>query len=142
MHPLYPPPPPEFMYSPGHEDFGQVSLFDFTLMMLYYIGPQSAMFVDYGNYCGYNGDSGYDKPAIDDCDQCCLIHDQCYGKAKAIDGGSCNPYTNPYVFFGTCRNKEGSCARFACECDQAIALCLKKALEQTPRCGAPKSRLF
>ncbi|XP_071953128.1 acidic phospholipase A2 DE-III-like [Antedon mediterranea] len=98
----------------------------------------------YGCYCGYGGTG---KP-IDDTDQCCLEHDNCYG--DVMKSGMC-PYED-YVYIVlykyrifNCKtpssqilcagvNEYGKndcpypdCAAAMCQCDKAGAECFARA---------------
>ncbi|KAG6936462.1 Phospholipase A2 Group IID-like [Chelydra serpentina] len=82
-------------------------------------------YYNYGCHCGAGG-KGMPK---DDTDQCCHLHDCCYGRLK--DHG-CNAKLNMYSYFYLSEKiycDLGSwCARESCRCDSHFVLCLKKHL--------------
>eukprot|EP00058_Branchiostoma_floridae_P023315 XP_002608805.1 hypothetical protein BRAFLDRAFT_125604 [Branchiostoma floridae] len=101
-----------------------------TMMMLSCITEKSSFdYSDYGCYCGPGGQG---KP-VDILDQCCKVHDECYGTAEK----NCFPlfeYIGVYEY--ECKDRKISCAiedktklscrEFLCECDRKVNLCLTK----------------
>ncbi|XP_066302043.1 acidic phospholipase A2-like [Branchiostoma lanceolatum] len=101
-----------------------------TMIMLSCITDKSSFdYSDYGCYCGPGGEG---KP-VDILDQCCKVHDECYGTAE----------NNCFKFFEylgiydyKCENgkiscdiedrTKMSCREFLCECDRKVAECLTK----------------
>jgi len=105
----------------------------------------------YGNYCGLGG-SGTPINAVDNC---CKVHDECYGKASE-DMSGCSWFqrtwkTHPISwtykwksdagkltctgdFFGReCSQKNANtCECGACVCDQVFAECMNREFEKTP----------
>ncbi|XP_020709532.2 uncharacterized protein LOC105688556 [Athalia rosae] len=85
----------------------------------------------YGCYCGFLG-SGY---TIDGIDRCCKMHDWCY---EASDCPMFMEYFVPYYwkcyrgYKPICAVQHGdwggsgSCAQRLCECDRALAECLRR----------------
>lgn len=92
---------------------------DFYKKFKYSIGCLE--FADYGCYCG---PGGWGSPA-DSADACCMRHDKCYDQAKDLFT-HCYPYVEYYNHKnGTCFDEQKSCRRFVCDCDQALARCLR-----------------
>ncbi|XP_044514773.1 phospholipase A2 [Gracilinanus agilis] len=96
--------------------------------------PESDPLKDYNNYGCYCGLGGYGTP-VDEFDQCCQVHDNCYSQAKKLS--SCkflldNPYTKHYSYSCsgneiTCSSKNNECKAFICNCDRTAANCFSKA---------------
>jgi len=88
-------------------------------------------YMDYGCYCGYDG-KGY---PIDQTDNCCLFHDQCWNKAEADFGITQNTipvsYSAEYSYMilngqVQCQN-EKSFERALCECDKFVSICFRQS---------------
>ncbi|XP_015117128.1 basic phospholipase A2 PA-12A [Diachasma alloeum] len=85
----------------------------------------------YGCYCGFLG-SGY---PVDGIDRCCWMHDRCY------DATGCPTFSEYFIpYYWKCYRGHlpicailhgswggsGSCAQRLCECDRALAKCLRR----------------
>ncbi|GJQ86286.1 hypothetical protein Trydic_g8982 [Trypoxylus dichotomus] len=79
----------------------------------------------YGCYCGFLG-SG---TPVDGIDSCCKEHDWCYGAANCLGLSTyfVHYYWKCYEGIPYCTfNRENSCAQKLCECDIALASCLRQ----------------
>uniref|UniRef100_A0A671U5V6 Phospholipase A2 n=1 Tax=Sparus aurata TaxID=8175 RepID=A0A671U5V6_SPAAU len=85
---------------------------------------------NYGCYCGFGGQG----TPVDEVDQCCKVHDDCYG-AQISDPRCRGFFSLPYFVYYrytcspgrvTCSGTNGYCQRTACECDRAAALCFAR----------------
>ncbi|XP_008263997.3 putative inactive group IIC secretory phospholipase A2 [Oryctolagus cuniculus] len=134
--------------APAHSSFWQFQ------RMVKRITGRSAFFsyYGYGCYCGLGGKG----TPVDDTDRCCLAHDCCYEKLKAL---GCQPVLSGYQFHVVngsvvCRCTLGPgasclCGLKACECDKRSVYCFreslptyektfKQAFSSRPQCGRPK----
>ncbi|NXG72450.1 PA2GD phospholipase, partial [Baryphthengus martii] len=105
--------------SPAHG-----SLWDLQKMITKVTGKSALLYYSsYGCYCGWGG-KGQPKDASD---RCCQLHDSCY---NSLLNYHCNAKVKGYRYGwhgGSPSCREGSwCARFSCECDRSLALCLKR----------------
>ena len=86
-------------------------------------------YADYGCYCGKGG-SG---TALDETDNCCRIHDSCYGDSKQLAGFLDLTYTTLYNYTCEKQKQKVSCdeknnndfQQFVCECDRVASECFK-----------------
>lgn len=60
-------------------------------------GVDCLKYNDYGCWCGFGGNG---KP-VDGVDECCKLHDECYGRIQP----KCNPYLTSY------NTKNGKCGK-------------------------------
>ncbi|GAB6023528.1 hypothetical protein CHUAL_008302 [Chamberlinius hualienensis] len=79
----------------------------------------------YGNYCGFGGAG---QP-VDDTDNCCKMHDDCYDTLLQQSG--CVPYFIGYKvnydgFNITCVENGDYCSSGACTCDSEAANCFSR----------------
>lgn len=93
-------------------------------------GCDPLIYKGYGCYCGFGG---HGVPT-DGIDQCCRLHDKCYGQSNCI---SYLEYFVPYVWKcyrgkPLCAIDHGewggpdSCAARLCQCDQRLSRCLRR----------------
>ncbi|XP_070543250.1 basic phospholipase A2 caudoxin-like [Ptychodera flava] len=95
----------------------------------------------YGCYCGLGGEG----TPLDDTDQCCFYHDNCYTVLQSESNSKCPNSFNVYVTMyhyqtSSCGNEQASivctpsedyplgftepeCAEAICKCDRAAAMC-------------------
>ncbi|XP_022808626.1 phospholipase A2 A2-actitoxin-Cgg2a-like isoform X2 [Stylophora pistillata] len=106
----------------------------FGLMILCEVGRNPLDYNGYGCYCGLGGRG----TPVDEIDECCYIHDQCYIAIEKSnicspfpvlsitykrDGCSkCRGYSKWYLFNG----KNSRCMKEVCECDREVVQCYKK----------------
>ncbi|VDI20127.1 secretory phospholipase A2 [Mytilus galloprovincialis] len=88
----------------------------------YHFGEDRAnALLNYGCYCGRSGESD----PLDDVDQCCKNHEDCYDLEE-----DCLPKTLFYEFnLGNktvnCENSPNSCEGRVCKCDETFVDCLQ-----------------
>lgn len=101
------------------------SVLQLSSMMRSTFGFAAAYLSNYGNYCGFNGDTPSIFEPIDTCDHCCLLHDKCYEETMT---NWCIPYTTWYSYENEdpiiCTDQADSCNRKACDCDRILVNCL------------------
>uniref|UniRef100_A0A4W3IIW6 Phospholipase A2 n=1 Tax=Callorhinchus milii TaxID=7868 RepID=A0A4W3IIW6_CALMI len=114
-------------------DFNSKALWQFRGMIKCSIPDSNPLleFNNYGCYCGYGGGG----TPVDTLDQCCFVHDNCYGDTMEME--ECwpifdNPYTEIYAYtcddsIVKCTSDNGPCEMAICECDRKAALCFSKA---------------
>ncbi|XP_025419104.1 basic phospholipase A2 pseudexin A chain [Sipha flava] len=99
------------------------SVYQLYNMVVCATGCNPLSYLGYGCYCGFLGSGS----PVDPIDNCCKMHDWCYDSA---DCPMFLEYFTPYVW--TCYNKKplcsmgGGCSQRLCECDQQLAMCLKR----------------
>ncbi|XP_030272155.1 phospholipase A2-like [Sparus aurata] len=91
---------------------------------------------NYGCYCGFGGRG----TPVDEVDQCCKVHDDCYG--VQMRNPQCKHFfSQPYFIHYrytcsqhrvTCSASNNYCRRAACECDRKAALCFARS-KHNPR---------
>uniref|UniRef100_A0A8C6UIC2 Phospholipase A2 n=1 Tax=Neogobius melanostomus TaxID=47308 RepID=A0A8C6UIC2_9GOBI len=90
-------------------------------------GVSPLKYNDYGCWCGFGGKGA----PVDEVDECCKVHDNCYDAARRAPG--CTAVQDlPYVlvYDHTCSNQQvtcsasnGKCQAAVCECDRVAAHC-------------------
>nr|AGC67020.1 myotoxic protein PLA2K49 [Bothrocophias andianus] len=103
---------------------GVESLFELGKMILQETGKNPAKSLGaFYCYCGW-GSQGQPKDAVD---RCCYVHKCCY---KKITG--CNPKKDRYSYSWKDKTlvcgEDNSCLKELCECDKAVAICLRENL--------------
>nr|AHJ09548.1 phospholipase A2 [Protobothrops mangshanensis] len=99
-------------------------LLQFELIIKKVTGRSSIVW--YGSYGCYCGKGGQGRPQ-DATDRCCFVHRCCY---KKLTG--CDPKKDRYSY--SWENKaivcgeKNPCLKELCECDKAVAICLRKNL--------------
>ncbi|VVC37099.1 Phospholipase A2 domain,Phospholipase A2, aspartic acid active site,Phospholipase A2, histidine [Cinara cedri] len=99
------------------------SVYQLYNMVVCATGCNPLAYLGYGCYCGFLGSGS----PVDPIDNCCKMHDWCYDSA---DCPMFLEYFTPYVW--TCYNKKplcslgGGCSQRLCECDQQLAVCLRR----------------
>nr|P24605.3 RecName: Full=Basic phospholipase A2 homolog 2; Short=svPLA2 homolog; AltName: Full=Myotoxin II; Short=Basp-II; Short=Lys49 Mt-II; Short=MtxII; Flags: Precursor [Bothrops asper] len=100
------------------------SLFELGKMILQETGKNPAK--SYGAYGCNCGVLGRGKPK-DATDRCCYVHKCCY---KKLTG--CNPKKDRYSYSWKDKTivcgENNSCLKELCECDKAVAICLRENL--------------
>ncbi|KAG8190537.1 hypothetical protein JTE90_004112 [Oedothorax gibbosus] len=98
-------------------------LLDLADMFDLLTGLDPTEYIPYGNWCGYGGKGN----AVDRIDECCQVHDSCYGVSEE----SCSAeqiHVVPYVWRihnGTiiCDDEE-TCPFSVCSCDREVVECI------------------
>ncbi|XP_015923637.1 phospholipase A2 SSD387 [Parasteatoda tepidariorum] len=98
-------------------------LLDLADMFELVAGLDPSEYAPYGNWCGYGGQG----KAIDLIDECCQVHDDCYGASEK----HCLKYIPHVVEYvwrvnnGTIECKEDSkCGYSVCKCDKEVVECI------------------
>ncbi|XP_030272156.1 phospholipase A2-like [Sparus aurata] len=86
---------------------------------------------NYGCFCGFGGQG---RP-VDKVDQCCKVHDDCYGvqmRNPQCQSFFSQPYFINYQYTCSgdrpnCSASNNYCKRAACECDRKAALCFAQS---------------
>ncbi|GIX74050.1 hypothetical protein CDAR_275331 [Caerostris darwini] len=81
-------------------------------------------YIPYGNWCGYGGQG---KP-IDRIDECCKVHDHCYGTTES----KCSNEPVHIVQYMwkidnetvICEDDESNCEYSVCQCDKEVVECI------------------
>uniref|UniRef100_A0A0A1WC82 Phospholipase A2 Group IIA c n=1 Tax=Echis coloratus TaxID=64175 RepID=A0A0A1WC82_ECHCO len=100
------------------------SVIELGKMIVQLTNKTPASYVSYGCFCG-GGDRGKPKDATD---RCCFVHSCCYDTLP-----DCSPKTDQYKYKWEngeiiCENST-SCKKRICECDKAVAICLRENLK-------------
>ncbi|MFH4980282.1 hypothetical protein AB6A40_006991 [Gnathostoma spinigerum] len=111
----------------------EASILQANTMMLCYTGNRFWDFIDYGCYCGQGGGG----VVIDEIDECCKIHDECYG--ALTNTKPCYftlwQYFVPYSYSCDAKKKElechyswwvSECGYEVCKCDLELTKCWSK----------------
>ncbi|XP_028414638.1 basic phospholipase A2-like [Dendronephthya gigantea] len=119
------------------------SLAEFAYMVACFTKRFPTEYIDHGKYCGKTPPGVTGQP-VDALDNCCKIHDDCYGEAVRL--GICTSvgvYIHPYFIDPikcTCVRPRSflgklsrDCGRRLCECDYKAAVCFRNA--NPPRSG-------
>lgn len=108
---------------------GRNVAFQFRDMITKVTGRSAFDYLGYGCHCGLGGKG---KP-VDKVDECCMLHDQCYGNTSTYlqFWNLCSPHLVNYAWSFdegavTCTGNTDACGYKTCICDKLVAECFAR----------------